>query len=97
MGEEVEKLCKGTWKDVGNLRGPVPDFRKYELFEPMEDDDQGLEEGIAEPSEVLGVIHEGNHPRVGLGNDEVVDVKEYGELIHGEVVANRAVHKLAIH
>lgn len=63
----------------------------------MENDNQRLEEGIAQSSEVFGVVHKWNYPRICLGDDEVVDVEENGELIHWEVMTNRPIYKFTIH
>jgi hypothetical protein len=44
----------------------MPHLRKYKLFEAMEDNNKGLEEGITEPSKVLSIVHKRYNPRISL-------------------------------
>ena len=52
-------------------------LRDDELLYPMEDDQHFYDYGVGGGAELLRVVHEGDHPGVGLGNDEIVDIEEY--------------------
>lgn len=53
----------------------------------MKEDDEWLEHGIAQPSQIFSIIHEGNDPRICLRDNEIVDIEEYGKLIHRQILA----------
>lgn len=88
LGKEVEELGDSSREDVGDLGGSVADLRKYELFDPMQKDDEWLEHGIAQAPQIFSIIHEGNDPRVGLRDYEVIDIEEDGKLIHRQILSN---------
>lgn len=82
LGKEVEEFGDCSREDVGDLGCSVADLGKDELFYPMKEDDEWLEHGIAQPPQIFCIIHEGNDPRVGLRDNEVVDIEENGKLVH---------------
>lgn len=82
LGKEVEEFGDCSWEDIGDLGGSVAYLGKDELFYPVKEYDERLEHGIAQAPQIFSVIHEGNDPRVGLRDNEVVDIEEDGKLIH---------------
>ena len=54
----------------------------------MNENKEGLDDGIVERPQLVCVVQKWDHPRVGLRYDEVVDVEENRQFIHGEILTN---------
>lgn len=63
----------------------------------MNEDKKGLDDGIVERPQLVSVVQEGDHPRICLRHNEVVNVEENRQFIHGEVLTNRPIQKLSVH
>lgn len=63
----------------------------------MNENKEGLDDGIVERPQLVCVVQEWDHPRVGLRYDEVVDVEENRQFIHGEILTNRPIQKFSVH